>query len=283
MLLLGTVPVATAQTPPPAPEPEALDQRGAEERIAKESRFAITPFKPNYILPVSYYTSTQEATTELDSLEVKFQLSFRIEIVPDLLGSGGALHFGYTQQSFWQAYNSDISSPFRETNYEPEFTWSRWWPRTGEGWNYRGLMFGLSHQSNGQTGPLSRSWNRLYANFIFDYGDLYFSVRPWYRFPEDPKDDPTSAQGDDNPDILDYMGHGEFLVMWTHREHRVGLLLRNNFSSPNYGAVQLDWSFPIGGKVSGYAQYFYGYGESLIDYNDRVKRLGIGLMLNNWL
>jgi phospholipase A1 len=79
------------------------------------------------------------------------------------------------------------------------------------------------------------------------------------------------------------MGHGEFLAVWAHGEQRVGLLLRNNFDADNRGAVQLDWSFPIHAKLLGYVQWFYGYGESLIDYNHRVNRLGVGVMLNNWL
>jgi phospholipase A1 len=72
------------------------------------------------------------------------------------------LWFGYTQNSFWQAYNRAASSPFRETNYQPELmlttplnlTWACW---------TRYLTLGLNHQSNGQTSTLSRSWNRIYA------------------------------------------------------------------------------------------------------------------------
>ena len=73
------------------------------------------------------------------------------------------------------------------------------------------LVLGFAHQSNGRTQPLSRSWNRVYANFVFEYEDLYFSVKPWYRIPERDKTDPLDARGDDNPDIHRYLGYGEMV------------------------------------------------------------------------
>jgi phospholipase A1 len=47
--------------------------------------------------------------------------------------------------------------------------------------------------------------------------------------------------------------------------------------------VQLTWSYPILGNLRFYAQYFNGYGESLIDYNAHTERLGIGVALNDLL
>jgi len=39
----------------------------------------------------------------------------------------------------------------------------------------------------------------------------------------------------------------------------------------------------VHGQLHGYVQYFYDYGESLIDYNRKVNMLGIGFKLADWL
>ena len=157
-------------------------------------------------------------------------------------------------------------------------------PRRGDTLYNRAVVLGLVHQSNGRSEPLSRSWNRIYLSLIFEYQNFFVSVKPWYRIPEDEKTSPSDTSGDDNPDISDYMGYGEVTAMWAKDKHRVGLMLRNNLNSgENRGAVQLDWSYAVGDKVQLYVQYFNGYGESLIDYNHSVNRIGVGLMLNNWL
>ena len=60
-------------------------------------------------------------------------------------------------------------------------------------------------------------------------------------------------------------------------------MVRNNLQLPeNRGALQLEWSFPLIRRVSGYVQYYVGYGESLLDYNHYVNRIGCGFILTDW-
>ncbi|MDG1752361.1 MAG: phospholipase A, partial [Thalassotalea sp.] len=57
---------------------------------------------------------------------------------------------------------------------------------------------------------------------------------------------------------------------------------RHNFSHQK-GGMELSFTFPLWGKLRGYAQYTAGYGESLIDYNHSQQRFGLGIALTNLL
>lgn len=267
---------------PTSPAGSAIDERQKEEALVENSRFSLLPYKQNYILPLTYNNHPNkrpyaDVGEDLDRLELKFQLSFKIPLAKGLIAGHGNLYAGYTQQSFWQAYNSQQSSPFRETNYEPELFANFATNYSLIGLHSRYISFGLSHQSNGHSVDLSRSWNRIYALAAFERGNFYCAVKPWYRIPESDKDD-------DNPDIDKYLGYGEFYALYIHKAHRFGVMWRNNLRSDNRGALQFDWSFPLPGKrLSGYLQYFNGYGESLIDYDHSNNRIGLGIIVSNWL
>lgn len=80
------------------------------------------------------------------------------------------------------------------------------------------------------------------------------------------------------------MGNFEFTVAYRKFDQEVSVRLRNNLDSEkNHGAIQVDWTFPLEGRYRGYLQLFSGYGESLIDYDARIQRLGIGIIFTDLL
>lgn len=268
------------------PDDSVVAERLREEKATEDNAFVITPYLPNYILLAAYNTAGvnespfEEAfpgkKTDLSDTEVKFQISFKFPLIKNLFGNNGDLYAAYTNRSFWQVYNTD-SSPFRETNHQPEA-----WLRFYNGREFLGIRnvlndIGVVHQSNGRSGSLSRSWNRIYARFVFEKDNLAFAIQPWYRIEE-------SEDNDDNPDIEDYLGNFELKGAYKQGEHTFGFMFRNNLDfDRNRGAAQLDWSFPIHGHLRGYVQWFNGYGESLIDYKRNVNSIGVGIKLTDWL
>jgi len=277
------VPVV-AQAAPPDPELlSALSRHWELDDAAKQGAFLFRPHRPNYFLPIKYSTSPNNTPFQdtfnlgLDPVEAELQLSFKVKGKEGVFGNDNVdLWFGYTITSFWQAYNTGISSPFRETNYEPEAILAFRTNYEIAGFRGRLLNLGMVHQSNGRSEGLSRSWNRVYAQIGFERGDLTLLIRPWYRIPERYKDD--------NPDIEDYLGHGDLLAVYRKGRNAYSLLLRNNFkSSGNRGAVKLNWSFPLYGRLKGYVQYFNGYGESLVDYKHSQQSIGLGVSLTEGL
>jgi len=262
------------------------------ERLQQDEENVLEPFtlmshKPNYLLfgahnfsgydPELYRLQDNDPSLDVSDTEVQFQISLKTPLAVGLFDLFD-IYAGYTNHSFWQLYDSD-SAPFRETEHEPE-VWLQFQP----GWSFLGVRntvnaIGLVHQSNGQGGVLSRSWNRIYAAMGLEMGPLALGIKPWYRIPEDDEDD-------DNPDITDYLGHCELRAAYKWHDHVFSVMSRNNIESGfSKGAVELTWSFPFGDYpfLKGYVQYFNGYGESLIDYDRHVNKIGIGIAVTDWL
>ncbi|MDX8391689.1 MAG: phospholipase A [Mariprofundaceae bacterium] len=209
--------------------------------------------------------------------EVKFQISFQGYLNPD---SDIKLGLAYTQQSYWQVFNTPLSAPFREHNFEPE-VFVRW-----QGGEYIAdtetfYRIGFDHQSNGRSNPFSRSWNRVYGEVKLDATDERWvgALRGWFRVPE-------KKAHDDNRDITRFYGFWQFDGRYSidgKGKHKVHLMLRDNLRvNDNKGAVQVDWSWRAFGDFSVYTQVFYGYGENLIEYNRLNTRFGLGILLTNW-
>jgi phospholipase A1 len=270
-----------------------LDERSREEA----GRWAIRAHRENYFLVYTYngaldrqpYESVNPGT-HLQDAETKFQISLKMKLLEDIpipiLDKKADLWAAYTQLSQWQFWNWSNSAPFRETNYEPEALFNiRMGDELvrlgGEPLKLQFVQIGLNHQSNGQSEPLSRSWNRLVANFGFERVPFDVVLKTWYRLPE-------SADDDDNPDIDAYLGYGELWAGYRGRtcgiDYHAALMFRNNLrlDDGNRSALQLAFDFTCVGPLNCYIQYFTGYGETLIDYNHYTNRIGAGVMIRDW-
>lgn len=256
-----------------------IDLRLAAEREAAASPYSILAHRPNYFLVAAYNWEGWDSDFENKNIESQFQLSLKVPLAVGLFDDRMDIYGAYTNRSFWQMYNSGDSEPFRETNHEPAL-----WLQFRNDWKVWGLTnsvntVGFNHQSNGRSGEFSRSWNRVFASFLFEKGNWTYDLKPWIWVSSD-------KEKSDNPDIDDYMGYGEFRVSYGKSNHVVSGMFRNLLESGfDKGAVELSWSFPVFDYpyLRGYVQYFYGYGESLIDYNNKVNRLGIGISVTDWL
>lgn len=279
----GSAPLRVAKTLDVTP----LSKHWEVNPESKNGLWSFRAHKPNYFLlgrytdkvnyqPYeTYFRAVNDPNISLDNTESKFQLSFKLKAAEDLFGRGIDIWVAYTQQNYWQVYNEHISAPFRETNYEPETFVTIPTDYNLLGLKGRFVNLGFVHQSNGQSHVLSRSWNRIYAQAGFEYGDNFSLIfKPWYRIPE-------KAANDDNPHITDYMGNFELVANYRLGNHSFSALGRSTFDF-NRGHLQLDWSYPLYQKLRGYVQYTTGYGESLIDYNHHQNTFGIGVMLTDW-
>jgi phospholipase A1 len=247
--------------------------------------FTLLPHKPSYLILSHNFAKPNETPFDqadpdrdydFQTLETKFQISLKVPVIRDVFDKADVF-VAYTNRSFWQQFNKNGSAPFRDSNHEPELWLSFHNDAQLFGFTNHVIRTGINHQSNGQSGALSRSWNRLFAEFILERDNLALSFKPWWRIPED-------NDQDDNPDIEDYLGNFELSGLYQAGNHNFSLMLRNNLNfSDNHGAVQFDWSFPINSSVRAYLQWFNGYGESLIDYNAHSNTFGFGVQLADWL
>jgi phospholipase A1 len=277
---IDTASPATANAAPPESPISRTVQQWELDTPSKRGLFTFRPHRDNYLLLANYSNASNDAPfaefnpdgIESQRVELTYQLSFKMKFAEEIAGSPVDLWFGYTQQSFWQAYNRDASSPFRETNYQPELMAVLPLHANFAGLDLRYINFGLVHQSNGQTGTLSRSWNRVYTELGVDRGNFSLAARVWHRLD-------NGKSNDDNPDIGDFMGNGDVRAIFRENGHEYSVTARHNFRT-GHGALQAGWAFPLSRNLKGYLQAFSGYGQSLVDYNYAHKSLGAGFMVD---
>ena len=282
---VGSVPTAAGSSPADASflsrfwELEPRDKRGI---------FNFVGYQGNYVLPIHLTsrinrapqspTQAAEPQPAYRTEEAKFQLSLRTKLVQNFGFEGADVWAAFTQQAMWQIYNGTDSKPFRNTDYQPELIYvvptAPGLRRLPFDWQWRHTQLGLAHQSNGQSDPLSRSWNRVYIGGGFERSPWVLTARVNKRVNE-----PIST--DNNPDLVPFRGRGEFQLGWAGGLQTASLQYRSTLKDVKYGSLQLEWTTPVyNDQPNGlrwFVQAFRGYGETLTDYNFRQNSIGAGV------
>jgi phospholipase A1/A2 len=278
-LVAGSL-AAWAQEPPPTgsgligalkqAEPAAPGKPFDPARYFKEH---LSPYEPFYFIAGP------------DSPNAKFQFSFKYQLLSGESPLGdkapwlAGLHFAYTQTSLWDW--SEPSAPFLDSSYKPELLY--WWQEVyrdqPEATIRLDLQPGFQHESNGKGGEDSRSLNLAYLRPTLVLGkddrlQLTLQPRAWFYV------------GDlsDNQDIARYRGYVDLrAILGWQRGVQLSAIGRMG-DHADKGSVQLDLTYPmlrIWSSFSVYLdlQYFTGYGESLLLYDERSWAVRAGFSL----
>jgi phospholipase A1 len=233
--------------------------------------------------------------------QVKFQISMKFRVLePNLYVMKYNLfpaYIGYTQKSLWDEGRN--SMPFEETNYNPEFflDYPVRFLNIGRLKLRNIIVCPFEHESNGLAGIQSRSWNRQYLmlkfgleskekleianSFLADKASLY--VKLWQASGYSGQDDYLRSLGSRSR-FLDYMGRGEVGI--SIRNFLWGGSLKNHqldiktpvFRDANKDSYQLEFRQQLPDmNFALYLQYWYGYGETLLRFDQFGRRGFAGL------
>ena len=290
LILLSSAAHAQIQALNSKTQLRTMTERWELDSTAVRGTFLLTPYKPIYFLVGKYSSNPNEQPhsendspeyivpegINYDNIEFKFQLSFKTKMLQSFLWGKADLWIAYTQKSFWQVYNQELSRPFREINYEPEIILNFPVKFKILGFNTRMVGIAFNHLSNGKSDPFSRSLNRFIIHAGFERKNWNVYLRSWYGM---------SDNNGDNPDISDYAGRADVNVIYAKNGHVVSFIggYNMNFDSSPRGNAEVSWSYPIKNNLKAYLQVSHGYGESLIDYNHLQTTVGVGISLIEWL
>lgn len=268
------------------------------------ARFKI--YEPFYVLPAYYSFSPTYDEAGLTRTEIKIQIGFRLELLSDLICKYCAFSVDYVQKFFLQSYNPDQSSPLRDIDLSPGFSFIYKRPLgivNGKYGYINWLAIGYLHTSNGereninpndprQNSPLwnnnfvrSKSFDRIYVEANYRYENFNARLRAWVNNAIIAFDGERT-----NGDIADYLGYGDLRLSYAYKNNLFEFYINNifnNYFTKEYwsnwkGQIELGYSYGITKTYAIYVQYLYGHGDSLYEYSLPVNRIGIGLRLRDF-
>ena len=222
-------------------------------------------YKDNYFV----VGTTVPGIPSKNNSDVKFQISLAIRLTDMILPWHSFLFLTYTQKTFWNVFQE--SMPMGDINFNPGIGWSK--PFFNHNRYVGKMTLMLEHESNGRDGINSRSWNRvsLSGSVLIDEW-LMVHAKFWIPI----------IDGENNRDILKYNGIYQSGVVLTTPDKKFSFGLtwvkRYGFNLNFNTIAEFSWRVHKKSNLNLFAQYYNGYGEDLLHYNQFRSMLRIGLV-----
>ena len=201
---------------------------------------------------------------------VKFQISIKQRLTNATLLWHTYLYLFFTEKVFWEVFQN--SMPMSDQNFNPGIGWSK--PFFIKDRYCGNLTLIVEHESNGRDSIFSRSWNKvsLAANaYVTDQ----LSVHAKYWIP--------IIDSGNNRDILRYSGIFQWGFQYNTSNRRWTLdatFVKRQGWNMNWNTnIRLGFRIIKNTNQYLYLDYYNGYGEGLLAYNQFHNRLRIGLLI----
>ena len=241
------------------------DYNADSVRKIMESGPHFTLFRDNYFIggiPIGQKIKASNSN-------VKFQLSISHRLTKSVLPFDTYLFLNFSQKTIWNVMEESL--PMYDLNFNPGIGLGHLIIHKNK---YIGRAFILlEHESNGKDSLASRSWNKVsFSTSVMLSKRLNAQIKLWVPI----------IDSDNNRDILEYngIGHIGFNYISSNERVRAGILTTWRTKSFSFN-TQWELSFKLNKNINQflYIQYYNGYGENLLDYNQYKSMLRIGFVI----
>ena len=202
--------------------------------------------------------------------DVKFQISFQQRLTKSVLPWHSYLYLFYTQKAMWNVLERSL--PFHDLNFNPGIGISRFIILKNRLVGKATLI--VEHESNGKDGIESRSWNKIsLAAEAYISPQLMAHAKFWIPI----------IDGEYNRDILKYSGISQAGFQAISNDNKwvldMTMVKRQGWNLNFNTIVQLGYRINNNSNQFIMLQYYNGYGETMLDYNQYHSRIRFGLLI----
>lgn len=223
-------------------------------------------YKDNYFI---FGTAVNHTPTKTNT-DIKFQISIQQRLTRSTLPFGTYLYLFYSQKCWWNVLEN--SMPMVDLNFNPGIGLAK--PLFVKNRYVGKVTLMAEHESNGRDGLASRSWNKisLAASIMIDpqvtvHGKVWIPI----------------VDGQNNRDILDYSGIYQVGTEFTSRNRRftasVVLVKRRGWKLNYNTIIELGYRIFRRDNQFLFLQFYNGYGECMLDYNQFRSRVRVGIVI----